>query len=88
MVELPLMPWIIIMILIASGAFLWGVLIGGRAGYNERLREEVNDTVAEMNRRTDTYRAARNISPLTRTFAFGTRIARRRKPAPLKPPYG
>jgi hypothetical protein len=82
MLELPLLPGIIIMILITAGALLWGVVIGGRIGYNERLREEVHDTVAEMNRRTYEYRAARKMSSLTATFAYGASTPRRRGPKP------
>jgi hypothetical protein len=64
-------------ILIASSASLCGLALGRRWGYNERLRHEVEDTVEEMLRRTDEYRAAHIMSPLTPTFAYGTAIARR-----------
>lgn len=70
MLELPLLPAVIIMILIVSSASLGGLVLGGRIGYNDRLRRELEETVEEMRRRTDAYRAAHNMSPLTPTFAY------------------
>src|ERR687898_1497604 len=78
MVEFPLLPAVIVLILLATSALLWGFVVGGRIGYNERLRAELEETVDEMRRRTEQYRAARNMSPLSPTFAYGSATARRR----------
>jgi hypothetical protein len=80
MLELPLLPAVIILLIIALAASLGGILIGGRIGYNERLRRELQETVEEMRRRTDEYRAAHNMSPLTPTFAYGRAPTRRTYP--------
>jgi hypothetical protein len=70
MLEFPLLPAAIIILVIALSGWLGGLVIGGRIGYNDRLRDELEDTVEEMDRRTDEYRASHNTSPLTPTFSY------------------
>lgn len=72
MLEFPLLPAAIVILAIALSAWLGGLVVGGRIGYNDRLRDELEDTVEEMNRRTDEYRTAHNMASLTPTFSYGT----------------
>jgi ligand-binding sensor protein len=65
MLEIPLLPAVIFFLMIAVCGFLAGFVLGGRIGYNDRLRKELETTVEDMQRRTDQYRAARNMPPLT-----------------------
>jgi hypothetical protein len=71
MLEFPLLPAVIIIVVIALSGWLGGLVVGGRIGYNERLRDELEDTLEAMDRRTHEYRASRNMSPLTPTFSYG-----------------
>jgi hypothetical protein len=68
--ELPLLPAMIVLLIVALGALIAGLVLGGRLGYNDRLRDELESTVEDMHRRTEEYRAARNMPPL-QTFAYG-----------------
>ena len=70
MLELPLLPAVIFLLIVALGALIAGLVLGGRLGYNDRLRDELESTVEDMHRRTEKYRAARNMPP-PRTFAYG-----------------
>jgi hypothetical protein len=63
--EIPMLPAAIVLIMVAGCGVLGGLVLGGRVGYNDRLRKELEATVEEMQRRTDRYRAARNMPPLT-----------------------
>ena len=65
MLEIPLLPAVIFLIMIAVCGLLGGLVVGERMGYNDRLRKELETTVEEMRRRTDRYRAARDMPPLT-----------------------
>jgi hypothetical protein len=69
--EFPLLPAAIIILVIAVSGWLGGLVVGGRMGYNDRLRDELEDTVEEMDRRTEEYRASHDMSPLTPTFSYG-----------------
>jgi hypothetical protein len=71
MPEFPLLPAAIIILVIALSGWLGGLMVGGRVGYNDRLRDELEDTVEEMDRRTDEYRTSHDVSPLTPTFSYG-----------------
>ena len=68
--ELPLLPAVIGLLLIAVAAGLGGLVIGRRLGYNDRLRDELKSMVEDMQRRTDEYRAARKMPPVIATFAY------------------
>jgi uncharacterized membrane protein YdfJ with MMPL/SSD domain len=65
MLEIPMLPAAIFLIMIALCGVLAGLVLGGRIGYNDRLRKELEATIEEMQRRTDRYRAARDMPPLT-----------------------
>jgi hypothetical protein len=65
MLEIPLLPAAILLVMIAACALLGGLVVGGRMGYNDRLGDELESTVEDMQRRTDEYRAARNMPHLT-----------------------
>jgi hypothetical protein len=65
MLEIPMLPAAIFLIMIALCGVLGGLVLGGRMGYNDRLRKELEATVEEMQRRTDRYRAARDMPRLT-----------------------
>jgi hypothetical protein len=71
MLEFPLLPAAIIILVIAVSGWLGGLVVGGRIGYNDRLRDELEGTVEEMDRRTDEYAASHNMAPPTRAFAYG-----------------
>jgi hypothetical protein len=81
MLEFPLMPAAIIVLVLALSAWLGGLVVGGRIGYNDRLRDELEDTIEEMDRRTDEYRASHNMSPRTPMFPTD-RVAGVRLPVP------
>lgn len=74
MLELPLLPAMIVLLIVASGALIAGLVLGGRLGYNDRLRDELESTVDDMHHRTERYRAARNMPPLR---AVAHRVAER-----------
>jgi hypothetical protein len=76
MLELPLLPAVIGVPLIAAAAGIGGLVIGRRLGYNDRLRDELQSTVEDMQQRTDEYRAARKMPPLIATFAYGRKPER------------
>jgi hypothetical protein len=65
MLEIPLLPAAILLIMVVVCGVLGGLVLGGRMGYNDRLRKELEATVEDMQRRTDQYRAVRNMPPLT-----------------------
>jgi hypothetical protein len=65
MLELALLPAVILFVFIAVSASLVGLAVGFQRGYNNRLREELETTVADMQHRTDQYRAARNMPLVT-----------------------
>ncbi len=65
MLELPLLPAVILFVFISVSASLVGLAVGLHRGYNNRLRKELETTVEDMQHRTDQYRAARNMPPLT-----------------------
>ena len=82
MLEFPLLPAAIIILVVALSAWLGGLVVGGRIGYNDRLRDELEDTVEEMDRRTDEYRASHNMASLTPTFSYGRAPRDPRSPVP------